>query len=138
MKGLLKLGAAASLVVWALVLRARPKLGMPLVRRVVLVEVRLEAGFAGAAAAKGVLERTSDVLDAFFWSGTVGAAGRDSEETDGFLRSCSVEAGARSWEWLPAGLSTGRREAAGLGMPEGRGMLEGAGSMVWLRPLHAG
>jgi hypothetical protein len=43
------------------------------------------------------------------------------DERDGFLRNCSVDAGARSWEWLLEGLSTGNLEAgAGLGMPDGR------------------
>jgi hypothetical protein len=97
-----------------------PKLGIPLAR---LLEdgardVRRDAGAAvgtlfeegasdvrrfdaGAAAGvvEGVLARTSDALDALFCSdGAVGVwlGGRDKDDTDGFLRSCSVEAGARS------------------------------------------
>jgi hypothetical protein len=47
------------------------------------------------------------------------------DESDGFLRSCSVEAGARSCEWLLEGRSTGSLDAgAGLGMPDGRGIDE--------------
>jgi hypothetical protein len=41
------------------------------------------------------------------------------------LRSCSVDGVDRSWLWLPAGLSTGRREV-GRGIPDdGRGIPEG-------------
>lgn len=106
-------------------------LGMPLVRREDEMDGRLETGFEGAAP-NGALERTSEARDAFFCSDTAGGGGRDSDETDGFLRSCSVEAGARNCDWLPEGLSTGRRDAAGLGMPDGRGMDEEeyVGSMV--------
>jgi hypothetical protein len=51
------------------------------------------------------------------------------------LRSWSVDAGVRKWGWLPVDLSTGRRELAGLGMADGRGIAEGcwsmAGSVQW-------
>jgi hypothetical protein len=47
--------------------------------------------------------------------------GRDIDESEGFFRSVSVDAGARNWDWLAEGRSTGSRDA-GLGMPEGRGM----------------
>lgn len=56
------------------------------------------------------------------WAGC--GAGREMEATEGFLRNWLLEAGERSCGWLPEGLSTGRREAAGRGRPEGRGMLE--------------
>lgn len=45
------------------------------------------------------------------------------------MRNWLLEAGERSWDWLPEGRSTGRREAAGRGMAEGRGRFEG-GSMA--------
>lgn len=75
--------------------------------------VDVEAG-AGALTGAGVCE-----------SACAGCAGRDMEATDGFLRNWLLDAGERNWGWLPEGLSTGRREDAGLGMPEGRGIFEG-------------
>jgi hypothetical protein len=112
--------------------RRWPKLGIPLTRREEVDEeatdVRLELELAGAGAGafddvRGLLEYASDALDDFFCS--VDVVGRDMDERDGFLRNCSVDAGARSWEWLLEGLSTGSRDAgAGLGMPDGRGMDE--------------
>ena len=106
--------------------RRWPKLGIPLTRRVEVDEeatdVRLELELAGAGAfddVRGLLEYASDALDDFFCS--VDVVGREMDERDGFLRNCSVDAGARSWEWLLEGLSTGNLEAgAGLGMPDGR------------------
>jgi len=72
-----------------------PKLGMPLTRLVEEAsDARLGAEGGGAAAA-GVLERTSDARDVFFWRLDCGG-GRDKDDTDGFLRSCSVDSGARS------------------------------------------
>lgn len=97
--------------------------GMPLTR---LVEARLDAEVADAAV-DGVLERTSDALeDLFCRAGLCCGVGRDSDDADGFLRSCSLaEAemldGWRSCDRLLDGLSTGSLEA-GLGIPEGRGM----------------
>jgi hypothetical protein len=61
-------------------------------------DVRRDTG-AAAGVVEGVLERTRDALDALFCSdGAVGVwlGGRDKDDMDGFLRSCSVEAGARS------------------------------------------
>lgn len=111
--------------------RGAPKLGMPLTRREEGArDVLLGFETAAGAAVKGVLERTSDARDVFFCSVAAGAGGRASEETDGFLRSCSVEAGARRAGWLPEGLSTGRRDVEGLGSPEGRGMDDDVGSMA--------
>lgn len=126
-----------------------PGFGMPLTRRFEgATEARL--GFDAAEAVGVVLERESEILDVFFCKVGAGAGwlGRDMEDTDGFLRSCSVEAGARSWDWLPVDLSTGSRELAGLGMPDGRGMADGwsmmdcyssVGSLRWLwaRPFSA-
>jgi hypothetical protein len=89
---------------------------------------RLVLGAVGAGAG-GLYEGASDTLDVFFCKGGCWL-GRARDDTDGFLRSCSVEAGARSWGWLPEDLSTGRRDAAGLGMPEGRGMAEGCSMAV--------
>jgi hypothetical protein len=74
-----------------------PTLGMPLTRLVEeekASEVRVGFGAAGAAV-DGVLERTSDALDGFFWRLDCGL-GRDKDDMDGFLRNCSVDAGARS------------------------------------------
>ena len=132
-----RLKAGASLVLEAAVETRRwPKLGIPLVRREEARGVRPELGFEGAAvgvafkvaAVGGPLGYTSDALDVFFCR--VEFVGREMDDKDGFLRSCSEDAGARSWDWLPDGLSTGRRDAgAGLGMPEGRG-IEDDGSMV--------
>lgn len=52
------------------------------------------------------------------------------EDSDGFLRSCSLDGVERSWLWLPAGLSTGRREV-GRGIPEeGRGIPEAEGCSI--------
>jgi hypothetical protein len=117
-KGLLK--TASLLAAGAL----GPKLGIPLARLLEgAKDVRLECSAAGAGA-EGVYEGASEALDVFFCKGGCWL-GRARDDTDGFLRSCSVEAGARSWGWLPDDLSTGRRDAAGLGMPEGRGMEEG-------------
>jgi hypothetical protein len=104
-------------------------LGIPLTRRV--DEPRsVRLGFEVAdAVVEGVLERTNDALEVFFCSVAAGGGGRDKEETDGFLRNCSVDAGVRSVDWLPEGLSTGSRDAAGLGLPDGRG-IEDVGSMT--------
>ena len=57
--------------------------------------------------------------------GSVDVVGRDMDETEGFLRSCSVEGGARCWGWLLERPRTGSLDAgAGLGMPDGRGIDE--------------
>lgn len=94
------------------------------------MDALLEEGLVGAEV-DGVLERTREALDGFFCSVVAGGGGRLMDEMEGFLRSCSVEAaarslsveaGVRSCDWLPDGLSTGRRDDAGLGMPDGRGM----------------
>jgi hypothetical protein len=137
-KGRLKTGASFVLeevVVYEV--RGWPKLGIPLTRREEgAKDVRREIKVAGVAveavgavgAVGWVLEGTSEALDVFFCS--VEFVGRDIDEREGFFRSCSVEAGARNWDWLPDGLTTGSRDAgAGLGMPEGRGM-EDCWSMV--------
>lgn len=108
--------------------RGRPKLGIPLARREVDTEARLGTGFA-LTEANGVLERTRDARELFFCRADAGGGSRAMDDIDGFLRSCSVEAGARSCDWLPEGLSTGSRDDAGLGRPDGRG-IEDAGSMV--------
>jgi hypothetical protein len=101
-----------------------PKLGIPLARLLGgAKDARLECGAVGAGA-EGAYEGASEALDVFFCKGGCWL-GRARDDTDGFLRSCSVEAGARSWGWLAADLSTGRRDEAGLGMPDGRGMEEG-------------
>jgi hypothetical protein len=101
-----------------------PKLGIPLTRLLVAAtEARLEFGAAGAGA-EGVYEGTRDALDVFFCKGGCWL-GRARDDSDGFLRSCSVDDGCRSCDRLPEDLSTGRRDAAGLGMPERRGMAEG-------------
>jgi hypothetical protein len=73
-----------------------------------------------------------DALDVFFCSNDGGWPGREKDDTDGFLRNCSVDEGARNWDWLPVDLSTGRREAAaaGLGIPDGRGMAEGCSMVI--------
>lgn len=106
--------------------RGWPMLGMPLSRREAEArDVRLEWAGAGAgveAAAGG----TRDSLDVFFCRADTGwgCEGLDIDEMEGFLRSWSVEAGERSWDWLPVDLRTGRRDTGGLGMPEGRGMAD--------------
>lgn len=136
-KGRLKAaGISVAGVRLGVVVRGWPKLGMPLVRRDDMTEALLEGGLVGADDdddVKGVLERIREARDDFFCSVVAAAAtcggGRPIEEMEGFLRSCSVEAGVRSCDWLAEGLSTGRRDDAGLGMPDGRGMDE-AGSMV--------
>ena len=120
--------------------RGWPKLGIPLARRGLDArgarpELEL-ADVGGEAVEAVVLERASDALDVFFCN--VDAVGRDMDWRDGFLRSCwsldmldmaeidgflrswSVDAGARSCETLPEGLSTGSRDGAGRGMPDGR------------------
>jgi hypothetical protein len=110
------LGAAAVVVVVLAVVLA-----------VVLVVVLVVAG--------GAWGGTSEMREGFRCTVGAGAGagagwgGRASEAVEGFLRSWLVDAGERSCWWLPEGRSTGRREAAGLGMPEGRGMLE-EGSMA--------
>lgn len=136
--GLLKTGASLAVVEGAV--RGALRLGMPLTRREAMTDARLgfEAVGAAAAAVEGVLDRTRDALDVFFWSvDAVDGAGRESEEMEGFLRSCSVEAGVRKADWLPEDLSTGRREGAGLGRPEGRGM-DDAGSMASQNAIAGG
>lgn len=45
------------------------------------------------------------------------------------MRNWLLDAGERNWGWLPEDLSTGRRDVAGLGIPDGRGMFED-GSMA--------
>lgn len=67
--------------------------------------------------------------DGFFCSGAGCWLSLDeTEDSEGFLRSCSVE-GLWRRPWLAAGLSTGRREVGrgipelGLGIPEGCSML---------------
>jgi hypothetical protein len=127
-KGRLKTGSL-------LVTEARaPMLGMPLtLLEEEATEVRLDEVPVVEGAVEGVFERTSEALDVFFCSGAkvcVGWLLRDKDDTEGFLRSCSVDAGVRSWDWLPVDLSTGRRDAGGLGMPEGRGMADGWWSMA--------
>ena len=90
--GLLKTGAS---FVEAEV-RGWPMPGIPLVRRVEEVrDARPEFEFTGVVVA-GVLERTSDALDVFFCNVDVWGAGRDIDDMEGFLRNCSVEAGARN------------------------------------------
>jgi hypothetical protein len=81
---------------WEEVAALGPTLGMPLTRLVEeeASEVRVDFGAAGAAV-DGVLERTSDALDGFFWRLDCGL-GRDKDAMDGFLRNCSLDAGARS------------------------------------------
>lgn len=106
-----------------------PRFGIPLTRRFAgATEARL--GFDAAegvaeAVVYAVLERERDTLDVFFCSAGAGWLGRDNDDTEGFLRSCSVDAGVRNCDWLPVDLSTGSREVAGLGMPDGRGMADG-------------
>jgi hypothetical protein len=101
-----------------------PKLGIPLTRLLVeATDARLGVGAVGAGA-EGVYDGTRDSLDVFFCKGGCWL-GRARDDTEGFLRSCSVDDGCRSWGWLPEDLSTGRRDVAGLGMPERRGMAEG-------------
>jgi hypothetical protein len=58
-------------------------------------EVLRDIGAAGGAVA-GVLEPTSSALDVFFCSDDGGWPGRARDDTDGFLRNGSVEAGVRS------------------------------------------
>lgn len=90
--GLLKTGASFVEVE----IRGWPMLGIPLVRRVEEVrDARPELGFTGAVV-EGVLERTSDALDVFFCNVDVWGPGRDIDDMEGFLRNCSVEAGARN------------------------------------------
>lgn len=55
---------------------------------------RLEAAFV-AGAVDVVLARTRDVLDGFFCND---CGGRARDETDGLLRSCSVDEAGRSWD----------------------------------------
>lgn len=96
-------------------------------------EVLRDAGTGIGAVVEA--EPMREALDDFFCSEDGGWLGRDKDDMDGFLCSCSVEAGDRSWDWLPVDLSTGRREDAGLGIPDGRGMAEGW-SMV-IREINA-
>jgi hypothetical protein len=95
-KGLLKTGA--SLVFDdAVDVRGWPKQGIPLTRREEgASDVRREFELAGVAVenVEEGLEGTSDARDVFFWS--VELVGRDIDCREGFLRSVSVEAGARS------------------------------------------
>ena len=64
----------------------------------------------------------------------------ETEDNEGFLRSCSVE-GLWRRPWLTAGLSTGRREVGrgipelGLGIPEGCSMLTRSLSLARARAL---
>jgi len=113
-----------------------PAAGMPLALLLEgAKEVLREAGAGAGAGAVVDAEPMRDTLDDFFCSEDGGWLGRDKDDMDGFLRSCSVEAGERSWDWLPEDLRTGRREDAGLGIPDGRGMAEGW-SMV-IREVNA-
>lgn len=114
-----------------LVTEARePMLGMPLTLLEEATEVRWEE-MPVEGVVEGVFERTSEALDVFFCSGAgAGWLLRDKDDTEGFLRSCSVDAGARSCGWLPADLSTGSLDVEGLGMPDGRGMADGWWSMA--------
>ena len=95
-KGFLKAGA--SLVFEETVdVRGWLKLGIPLTRREEGArDVRRDFELAGVAVenVEGGLEGTSDALDVFFWS--VELVGRAIDWREGFLRSVSVEAGARS------------------------------------------
>jgi hypothetical protein len=69
-----------------------------------LVDVRLVADIRdarlvlvlAAVDVAGVVERTRDVLDGFFCNNDVEGAGLDSDETEDFLRNCSVDEGDRS------------------------------------------
>jgi hypothetical protein len=124
--------------------RVGPKLGMPLTRREEEEEAAdgrraaPGAAFGAVDVVGGALGRASESLDVFFCS--VEFVGRDIDCRDGFLRSVSVDDGARSCDWLAEGLSTGRRDGAGLGMPDGRGMDDedgdGDGSMVGVRATY--
>lgn len=80
-----------------------PMLGMPLVRREEgIIDVRLVVLVPGAeagVAVEGVLERTSEARDVFFWRAAGGWPGREIEEIeemDGLLRSCSFDGAVRS------------------------------------------
>lgn len=84
------------------------------VDRDALLELEVVVVAAGAAV------RGREVRDDFFCS----EAGLASDETDGFLRSCSVDGGERSWGWLPVDRSTGSRDV-GRGMPDRTGRAEG-------------
>jgi hypothetical protein len=73
-----------------------PKLGMPLALRFETAEARGLLDATGAVEVEVVLGRASDSRDVFFCSAGAGGAGRASDDSDGFLRSCSVDAGWRS------------------------------------------
>ena len=77
-----------------------------------------------------VLARARELLEGFFCND---GGGRERDERDGFLRSCSVEEAGRSWDWLLDGLSTGRRDV-GRGIPERMGIEDDGVSMadIWL------
>jgi hypothetical protein len=82
-----------------------------------------------AGAVEGALERRRDALDVFFWSEGGGWLALDVDDTEDFLSCCSVDAGARSWDWLPEDLSTGSRDV-GRGIPDRTGMPDDWCSMV--------
>jgi hypothetical protein len=66
----------------------------------------------------------SDAVRAGACIGCCCGVGRENEDTEGFFRSWVFDAGDRSWGWLLCGRSTGSREVAGRGMPEGLGRFE--------------
>lgn len=119
--GVLLVGAAA--VVVLVMGRSRMMLGMPLTRREAATGALLAGGLA------------IEARDAFLCSVAVAVAVAPMVEREGFLRSWSDEAGARSCEWLTEERRTGRREVAGRGMAEGipetgRGSEEARGSVM--------
>jgi hypothetical protein len=71
----------------------------------------------------------SDDTEDFFCSVGGGWLVLDSDVTEGFLRSCSVDAGERSCDWPPEDLSTGSRDV-GRGIPDRTGMPDVCWSMV--------
>jgi hypothetical protein len=87
-------------------------------------DVRLELVLVGGVV-EVVLARASDVLKGFFCDD---GGGRERDEMDGFLRSCSVDETGRSCCWLAEALSTGNRDV-GRGIPERTGIEDGV-SMV--------
>lgn len=93
-KGFLKTGA----LLVAVGIRGWPMLGIPLVRREEKArDVLLECEAAGAAGV-GALEGTRDSLDVFLCRADTGWGwlGLDMDDSEGFLRSCSVDEGVRS------------------------------------------
>lgn len=119
--------------------RVGPALGMPLTRRVEGGAREARLVVVVVVVVDGPLVGASDTLEAFFCrvnglcgdgvgagagaGGWTARPGRDRDEMDVFLRSCSVEAGDRSWEWLAEARNTGRRDdGGGLGMADTRGV----------------